>query len=267
MILFTGVVTVPLAPLFAAQFSAAFPRLVPVTHLIDRLSRVESYRWPQGPLTRSHATLISWVVCGGWISAATAAAILVSSILLFGFTLWLGLLVAAAFVTPGLWAIQILIRKYRDAEQGSQERRSLVWIVLGLIVGLWLWYPVAGITSILMPEWLRAVWLQIVFAGSQAALIVCMYSATFWAGSFDPSLVIRRSTLYGTLSLGVVFLSAVIEEALSDLVLPKLGLPNRWSVWITGGFVAVLVASIHNRYSRAIDRGIDWVVSRSKVSG
>lgn len=134
-----------------------------------------------------------------------------------------------------------LVSGYRVADLGN--RRRVLWLVAG--VSLAGWMVVGGLGTFLLlvltpldaPGWFTSLLLVLPIL-APAVLVASTGIALFYSGAVDPGLVLKRSTVLGAIGAAGILLFAGLEEALSELVASKLGLPG-----IVGSIVAGAVAA------------------------
>lgn len=134
-----------------------------------------------------------------------------------------------------------LFSGYRVAPR--EDRQRVLWLVAG--VSLAGWMVVGGLGTFLLlvlfrldpPGWISSLLLVLPIL-APAVLVVTTGVALFYSGAVDPGLVLKRSTVLGALGAMGILLFAGLEEALSDLVASRMGLPG-----IVGSIVAGAVAA------------------------
>jgi hypothetical protein len=81
--------------------------------------------------------------------------------------------------------------------------------------------------------------------------------AVFFDGAVDPGLVIKRTTVYGILAGVLLFGFGVLENALEDILLTRIGLPPGSGTWLAGGTMAVAFRPLHDFLSTRIGGWLD----------
>ena len=81
--------------------------------------------------------------------------------------------------------------------------------------------------------------------------------AVFFDGAVDPGLAIKRTTIYGALAGALLFGFGVLENALEDVVLARIGLPPGSGTWLAGGTMAVAFKPLHAFLSARIGGWLD----------
>lgn len=181
-----------------------------------------------------------------WAGAATA------SVLWFAIDL-LGppALIAAAnhasnlaIPVVGVLLVADLRKGYRRAEPSERSR------ILGLV---------AAVLVVAAGEAAYHVWRTLAHTAPFAvelahhtapvvALVLAM-SSVLLRGALTPELVVRRTALYGVLSIAGLFAFALLDELLSELLVSKLGLPEGLGSTIAVAAIAVLMKPLHDRLS------------------
>jgi hypothetical protein len=90
-------------------------------------------------------------------------------------------------------------------------------------------------------------------AAPAAASLLAVY-AVFVRGGLSPELVLRRTSLYGMLSIGGVFLFSLVDQLLSALLAARLGLPDGFASAVALAAVAVAFKPVHDRLARRLNR-------------
>lgn len=146
-------------------------------------------------------------------------------------------------------AVLTMMTNYRVADGG--DRRKVYWLLLGaeiLLVGRlaiivgelgldWLGVPPdASMRYMRIPLWSLA----------NIGLIACLMTAVLYRGDIDPRLVVRRTAVYTLVTMSLVFVFAVFENYVADLVALFLGLPGGLVEAVGAGAVALLMKPVHD---------------------
>ena len=136
---------------------------------------------------------------------------------------------------------------------GMDRRRSL-WVFAGFAVALWM--VLVAVTLLFIGDLPDAVsiWGVPLFLFAPLVIVTCLFVAVFYRGDIDPALVIKRSTVYGTLGVAFVVLFAVAESLVSDLLVDRLGLPDAAGGALLGGLAAAVVIPFRRRLTAWVDR-------------
>lgn len=119
-----------------------------------------------------------------------------------------------------------------------------------------LWMITVGLTlSFLgdLPD-LVTVWGVPLVLFAPLVIVASLSVAVFYRGDIDPPLMIRRSTVYGTLGVAFVVLYAVSESLVSDLLVNQMGLPEPVGGAILAALTALVVISARGRFTRWVAR-------------
>lgn len=90
-------------------------------------------------------------------------------------------------------------------------------------------------------------------AAPLVASLLAVY-AVFVRGGLSPVLVVRRTALYGVLSVAGVFTFAVVDELLSSLLVARLGVSEGLVSTVTVAVLAVVFKPVHDRLSAWLNR-------------
>jgi hypothetical protein len=85
------------------------------------------------------------------------------------------------------------------------------------------------------------------------ASLLAVY-AVFVRGGLSPVLVVRRTALYGVLSVAGVFTFALVDELLSSLLVARLGVSEGLVSTVTVAVLAVVFKPVHDRLSAWLNR-------------
>lgn len=263
----TAVAAFVLAVAAFVRFSALFPR----TLAAERLPPVRRFLWLRR--LRS-ATLRGWTVWGAAVAILLLPKLL-TAVLARAFGLgedaaaardageimgraYLLTLAAAYVILPivaGIVGVRNLRLSYRLA--GPDEQRCMLWVTAGFTLAAWLIVSALGGALVLgafnLPE-LIAIALVVLLVLAPLLVVLGSAMGVLYAGAIDPALALRRSTLYGALgALGIVAFAG-IENALSEWVEDRLGLPTFIGPLLAGAVVAAALVPVQRRLSRAFAR-------------
>lgn len=85
-------------------------------------------------------------------------------------------------------------------------------------------------------------------------VLVCLYLAVFYDGLLDPTLAIRRTTVYGTMGLVFLFLFAGLGSLAENWLESSVGLPGSLGTVLIGGTSAVVLVPVKRRMDHFINR-------------
>lgn len=154
-----------------------------------------------------------------------------------------------------LFAFRLLLRNYRRATQF--ERWRALWVVAGCTAALALIVLIAALTSFdILPDDPAVITTVLVVLPSVALLIVVLSLAiaVFYAGTFDPSLVIRKTTIYGVSGVLLTGLFALVENVISGTLARWLHLPASVSTVAASMAVALAIGPLRKLLA-PMDRG------------
>ncbi len=248
------------------RFSALFPR--PLT--ADRLRPAKRFHF----LRRLRVALLRpWPVWTGTIVAyvivqyapslvarllgADGAQRLAETQSVMG-TVYLSMVAVGYLVIPAI-AIVLGVRNLRASYRRApdDERRRMLWVVMGFSVAAWL--IVLAIGSVILlgrldtPQILSII-TPVLFVLAPLMLVIGSALGVLYHGAIDPALAVRRSTLYGVAGVVGIVIFAGIENALSALVERGLALPGFVGPLIAGGIVAAVLIPVQRRMSAAFAR-------------
>lgn len=240
-----------------ARFAISFPGPATLEDVTRAMSFGRREPSPPGRIARA----VWWEFRHAWAIAALAVSLLALA-LAFG-SARLG---GAAFIVVGLFgdtvllvAIVLVPRIHWKAE--GRARRQTLWVALAVGLGFVL-LPLAAllvdlltITLVSGPAvtaWLDAGGAAPTFIALGGALFVAgLGMALFADGLFDPRLALRRSFVWGGLGVLLLFLFALVEEALQSLVLTRLGVASEVSAWVGGAAAALAFSPLRTRLERS----------------
>ncbi len=177
------------------------------------------------------------------------------------------LIVAVAYLIVGhllipialmLFGIGLLLRNYRLASRADRDRA--LWILAGfaaalgvLVVGI-----VFGQVIDTLPATASLVTLTMIVIPALAPLVIvlCMGIAVFYAGVFDPGLVIRRTTMYALLGLLATGLFALVENVITATLTEWFDLPASVGTFAGSIAVALAIIPLRERLKPAIDKRV-----------
>jgi hypothetical protein len=156
----------------------------------------------------------------------------------------------AATYLLGVWiGLRDLISNYRAA--GGAARRSAQWVFLGLLLGGFMVVAYI-ILNVLVDLPYDAV--MISYSLVLLFIVLGVGMGIFYSGTFDPTLAIRKSTVYGLTGVTLAILFGVFEEATSTFIVGRFQLPDSLGTWI-GSIISVLaIAPILRTVERRVPR-------------
>jgi hypothetical protein len=165
----------------------------------------------------------------------------------------------AVIAVPPLVGIGLGIRNLASGYHlaSREDRRRVLWLVAGISAAGWmvlgsvLGLPLAVILH--LPDWVVDVLLALLVL-APTVLVVTSAIAIFYAGSVDPGLVLRRSTVYGALGALGILLFAGLEDVLSDWVASRIGLPGIVGSLLAGSVAAGVMIPLKKSVDRIASR-------------
>lgn len=131
------------------------------------------------------------------------------------------------------------------AYSGGEQRRRILWLVAGYTVAVFLFVAMAGLMLAATAAASPALWSLtngmafVVWPLTILVVMVCYLVSIFFRGAFDPSLVLRGTTIYGGLVVGLTFLFAGVESVVESQLTERFGLPEGVGTWVGAGAVAL----------------------------
>lgn len=200
---------------------------------------------------RIRSTAASLQVVG--LAGVLVALVLALDALLLRPTWYLGssLVLIYAFMVLG-FLIASLNLWVGYSKVGEEDRRRIVWVgqgVLILAIGVTIPLALRFASAAIRAELPSAVdWY--VLALSELGFVLCLAFAVFGRGAIDPTLLFRRTTIAGGLTILGLFFFSGIENLATDLITSTVGLPDWAGTWIAGGLVALAFAPLYRRSAR-----------------
>jgi class 3 adenylate cyclase len=165
------------------------------------------------------------------------------------------------FFAALLLGIENLRTKY--AASDAQERRALLWVVEGFVSGLWGLFAVAVVvavgTSVEMffdwsPGAAGAIILFLLVFLSPLVVVASLFIGVFFHGAVDPSLAIRKTSVYGSVGVLFLFLFAGFGNAAEGFLESTIGMPPFAGAVLTGGTIAVVLIPVKRRMDSFMNR-------------
>jgi hypothetical protein len=85
-------------------------------------------------------------------------------------------------------------------------------------------------------------------------IVLALAVAVFYSGTFDPSLVIRKTTVYASVGVVATGVFALVENLISGTLARWLHLPNSVSTIAASIAVAFAVVPLRDRVTRMMER-------------
>jgi len=170
---------------------------------------------------------------------------------------WIGMYLVYQ-VASILIGLHNLRTSYRMAT--PEERSRMQWLLAGFNVAAWMVVGAFGIILLIVLADVSAsalgaaVPLAIVLA--PLVLVLCAAVGILYSGAIDSALVLQKSTIYGALGAVAVVTFAGIENALSNLIEQRLGLPGFIGAMVAGGLVTAVLIPVRNILLRRVNRRV-----------
>lgn len=150
---------------------------------------------------------------------------------------------------------------------GEVGRRRIYWVLEGLLAGTVV-LALASALKILqmagMIEIASRIWYPLAALGSVLLIILFVAVAMFYAGALDPALAIRRTAATGLVGLAMVFIFAITQQLVQELLVAWLGMSDRAGGMATGGVVALSFEPVQRRLNGLVAR---WVANPGPAGG
>lgn len=156
----------------------------------------------------------------------------------------LDLMVPAAVADVLLVVLALSYLRDGYAVSAPAERRRVLWVlgglfVFGIAVSAFILGAGPGVLSSWTPRVVREALRWLVWLAAPVAFGL-IAAGVLYRGAFDPSLVIRRTTVYGALGVLLTMLFAVVEEVTAERMFEQAGLPDSMGA----GLAALVVAAV-----------------------
>jgi hypothetical protein len=237
------------------RFAATFPR---PANLDDMVRAMSSGRGEPRPSFVARG--IWWGFGHAWGIAAAVVALLALGLMLQSPGAQEAAMVLLFVFSNSILLIALVLLPRLHSVAEGQARRQTLWVALGVGLGLIL-LPLTPLLGTLLAAgffggpagdaFARAA-APTLWAAGAAVFVGCLAIAIFADGIFDPRLALRRSVLWGGLSVLLVLLFAVVEEATQSLVLHRLDIGSPVGGWVGGAAAALAFTPLRARLERAI---------------
>ncbi len=162
--------------------------------------------------------------------------------------------VAVAIVTIGILPLLGIALGIRNLRAGyrlatAAERRPVLWLTAGYTTAGWMVLAPIGLLLLIVllhvdpPDLLGLLW-AVLLVAAPTVVVLTTAMAVFFAGAFDPGLILRRSTIWGVAGAVGLLLFAGLENALSDWVESRLALPGVLGALAAGGLAAGVMVPV-----------------------
>jgi|GEM_PF-3202443 len=248
------------------RFAALFPH--PLTRDdLERADRVRAARRGRAPrpVSRSRRLLLDPRFVWGGAVAMSLFAIVTTATSRTGLQ---------AFALPLLvWSVVRAVGLLRSSLTVADEagRRSILWVVQGFYAMLWLGVFVVG--SVVWGMWsgyrhaqaggtmadyqMPYAVLMVASVGQSLSVlfvVACLAVAIFFYGALDPRLALKGTTVYAMVGVAGALLFAIVENAVSGVMVDSLRLSDGVGGPVAGGIVALATGPIRDAIARAVER-------------
>lgn len=191
--------------------------------------------------------------------ACIVLAIIVSALCLAGWTTAAMAIAVYPMLLIGMMGLLYLRLNYRLSN--AEERRRGLWVVEGFLLAL---APGFVTEFAMLPLILINVPVVALFMGAYVlamsagaiGLVVCLAIATFHSGSFDSSLVIRRTTVYSAVIVLLTSVFAVVENLVTNAIAARTALPSNLGAIIAAVAVALAFGPVRDKLKKIVDRRV-----------
>jgi hypothetical protein len=248
------------------RFAALFPH--PLTRGdLERADRVRAARRGRAPrpVSRSRRLLLDpRFVWGGAVAMSLFAIVTTAT----------GRTGLQAFALPLLvWSVVRAVGLLRSSLTVADEagRRSILWVVQGFYAMLWLGVFVVG--SVVWGMWsgyrhaqaggtmadyqMPYAVLMVASVGQSLSVlfvVACLAVAIFFYGALDPRLALKGTTVYAMVGVAGALLFAIVENAVSGVMVDSLRLSEGVGGPVAGGIVALATGPIRDAIARSVER-------------
>jgi hypothetical protein len=162
----------------------------------------------------------------------------------------------------GVPAILLIQRGLQHLQAGffvaaPADQARVRWLVFGFLAAGYM-ILAAGVVLALGMVGLPVIVVEVLSATliglAPLVLILFVAAGVFLSGAIDPSLVIRKTTLFGFVGVGLTLLFVLFEQFVTTQVVGRLGLPSGTGSIVSGFLVALLFGTVRARAERATNR-------------
>ena len=161
----------------------------------------------------------------------------------------------AHWFTIVLMALTYFYIMYRTGN--VETRRKVLWffeLTLALLVMNLLRRGILAVLPHHSSETLRVIISAVYYAAFASVQVFCLCMAVFYAGAVSPTLVIRKTFVYGATAALLLFTYATFEAFVVNVLVDKLGVNDRFASALLGTVLALTFHPIKNRMEHALRR-------------
>ena len=144
---------------------------------------------------------------------------------------------------------------YRSGD--VETRRKVLWFFEAALATFVIGLLAEGVRAVLhdtgSPN-LRVVLSVFIHSANCLALVIFISAAVFYAGAISPTLVIRKTVIYGVTTALLLFTYATVEAFLVNLFVDVTGISDRFASALLGTLFGLAFHPIKNRLERALRR-------------
>jgi hypothetical protein len=144
-----------------------------------------------------------------------------------------------------------LVYFYVMYRSGDAETRSKVlWFFEAALATLVISLIAEGVRAVLHGSGtptLRVVLSVVIYSLNCLALVVCIFTAVFYAGAMSPALVIRKTFIYGATAALLLFGYAIVEAYVVNLLVEVAGISDHFASALLGTLFGLAFHPIKNR--------------------
>lgn len=96
--------------------------------------------------------------------------------------------------------------------------------------------------------------------GAWFLLLLAIAASIFLRGAVEPTLILKRSMLYGIIAVFMTMVFVTLESLLQSEALARFDLSDQFTVVLTGTAVALVVGPLRSRIEKAITRVVDGLL-------
>lgn len=149
----------------------------------------------------------------------------------------------------------------------ADDRRKVLWFLEAAVGSLVIGLVVIGILAVLGDggsRGLRQVLGISVSVINAVVLVSCLYAAVFYAGAISPALVVRKTFVLGATIAVLLFVFAIIEALIADLLASLLGINDRLVAALFGASCGLAFGPLKQRLEALLRKVLPGSVRQSE---
>jgi hypothetical protein len=154
--------------------------------------------------------------------------------------------------------LMALIYFYINYRSGDADtRRKVLWffeLTLVLLVMNLVRHSIQAVLPNNTSETVRLLISTLYYAAFSIVQVFCICMAVFYAGAISPTLVIRKTFVYGVTVALLLFVYATAEAFVANLLVEKIGVSNSFANALLGTILALAFHPIKNRMEQTLKR-------------